>query len=350
MEICRKLQEYAPMKVSFLNIASVAPAVAFTVVLPYNVALYESMHLVRKSIIRIFCNMFPLGNDKKMNIMQYLILVIISLQVIYIFQQSSSTNTWAQTSISITGKLGSETVMVGEDLMVHLNVTNNSDLPVEDFDLQLMSEGFRTVSEKEWPETIYANSTVTGTCLLQALFDGRHQVSASVTYMMNMPMTGAQARQFGFSDEIGEVEVKSEWMPEFSTYWQAAVSAAGGAIVGFLAPRIGETIFARSTAEREKRARIAKAKSILLRELKLNERNVQNSLPASVQGWDLLQSEGVYYLLAENNELEPVIPALYSEFLKYNRKTNEERAEMDKTQLLRLTHGAIETTKRWEVS
>jgi hypothetical protein len=294
--------------------------------------------------------MFPLRIGKKMKIMRYLIMVIIWLQTIYILQQPSSTNTWAQSLISVTGKLGSETVMVGEDLMVHLNVTNNGDLPVEDFDLQLMSEGFRIVSDKEWPKTIYAKSTVAGTCLLQASSDGRHQVSVSVTYMINMATTGGQVEQFGFSDEIGEVEVKSEWMPEFSTYWQAAASAAGGAIVGFLAPRIGEAIFARGTAEREKRARIAKAKSILLRELMLNERNVQNSLPTSVNGWDLLQSEGVYYLVAQNNELEPVMPALYSEFLKYNRKSNEERMEMNKTQLLKLIREAIKTTKRWEVS
>jgi hypothetical protein len=95
---------------------------------------------------------------------------------------------------------------------------------------------------------------------------------------------------------------------------------------------------------------IAKAKSILLRDLKLNELSVQNSQYASLEWWDLLQSEGLYYLVAQNNQVEPIILNLYSEFDKYNRIPDKKGDQMYRNKLIAQISEAIAAVKQWEGS
>jgi hypothetical protein len=122
-------------------------------------------------------------------------------------------------------------------------MTNIGNLPAKGIDVQVLSPGFKVLSEKKWPDTIYPNSSITGQYILQPLYTGTHTIYVSTTYFTNNTSTRPfELKQMVSNSKLGEAKVQSDLFSSLSgaTWLQHPLTLIiiGGIVTGIVGPRI----------------------------------------------------------------------------------------------------------------
>jgi hypothetical protein len=231
-------------------------------------------------------------------------------------------------AIDINYSVIPETIEKGNNLLLNVTVTKAGKNIVENFNIDIISSGFRVLSEKEFPAKIYPNSTVHKQYVLEALDMGKHDIYSDWFYEINSTSNPNSSLITQFSDIslIGKIDVvQPSFEVEYSSLWGVTISTLIGLTAGALITRLGEKFKQRDNERKERIRNINKIKSFIGHELgnyKLRLENKQWKDEPSF--WNYLIDEGLYQYLAENPSLQKELDNFRTKLLETDLNQTEE--------------------------
>jgi hypothetical protein len=235
-------------------------------------------------------------------------------------------------------------------LVITLTLTNTGDYPAKEINAQVVSPGFKTISEKMWPTILYPKSSVVGRYILEATATpGTYQVYVTITHIVNMT-TGPtlDIRQFAINERIGDVKINSEWTPAFSTLWQGAVATSIGAVIGIIIAKTSEKMATKGAATNARIKGILRVKSLILNDLDESISQVQNHQVAVLHGREIIRQNELYAILAENDNLLRHVINVYNEMTNYSNKDQAGRNAYDTNGLVTRIQALRKAVNDWK--
>jgi hypothetical protein len=224
---------------------------------------------------------------------------------------------WGQifSPIKIDGNIDPKSISLGKNVLVTVSLTNTGDLPAKGLDVQVISSGFKIVSEKKWPANIYPGSSVLGQYTLQPYTTGTFPILVSATYVLNnTAVTPPEINQTVSNQKLGDVYVHSDFDLSWSAAWAGAPTTILGALIGFGIAQLTDHWTSKRAEQKDKNEKKNLAKSYILNWLEVNQKAVGNSQPPRFgKTWDGIES--VYQFIPI--PLRTSIRDLYIELLSY---------------------------------
>lgn len=254
----------------------------------------------------------------------------------------------AEDNLMMDGTVYPNSVPKGESLAINLTVRNIGNFPLQDLDVQIVSPGLETISEKKWPSDVFSNSTMQGLYILKAMSEGRYNIGATASYFVNDTKTN-DIKYFSKSIPIGEVTVNWGFGDFFSPFWQGVGTTILGGLLGLIITKTADHFANKSKMNVENAENKRRFKGLLMSELKENKQYIQMrnvKPPLLIRNWELIKTTGLYHYCKEKVGLEDKIIILYSKYREYNefgRRTNDNELGDEITNLTTEIYNSIES-------
>jgi hypothetical protein len=229
--------------------------------------------------------------------------------------------------VSIQADLDRRSITTSENVILTVNLTNTGHFLVMELDIQISSPGFKVISQKEWPDNFYPNSSLIGQYILEPTSSGTFPIFLSSTYILNDTQTRPPTiKQIGSTQELGEVYIQSDPFLSWSSAWEGAPTTILGIIVGFVITKVTDYWTSRRIEERDRKEKTDLAKSYVFNWLEVNQKLVEkNQPPRFDKPWEGIES--VYEFIP--NTLRNKIRNLYIELNDYSGSGNKNSLSPD---------------------
>jgi hypothetical protein len=225
-------------------------------------------------------------------------------------------------SIIISGEIDPKVTTTSRNVLVTINLVNSGNISAQGLDIQVVSSGFTTTSQKRWPDNIYPSSSLSGQYILQPSTTGTFPVFASATYTTNdTTHVPNEIRQMVSKQKIGDVTVQTDPILSWSSAWAGVPTTILGTVIGFVITKATDYFTSKRMETRERKQKTELAKSYVLNWLETNEIFIKERGHAQFgKTWDGLSS--VYEFIPEN--LRDRIRKLYVELRSYANSQNKD--------------------------
>jgi hypothetical protein len=276
-------------------------------------------------------NIYP--NTIKYKLMKNWMLSTILIASV-IFPSSHPASASTDGIIDINYSVIPKTIEKGKSLLLNVSVTNTGKSMIENFNIDIVSSGFRLLDEKEFPAKIYPNSTVHKQYALEATDMGKHDIYSNWVYDIPFSSNNSLVTQFSNTSRIREIDVVQPSLEiEFSSLWAVTISTLIGLTAGALITRLGEKFKEKDNQRKERIRNINKIKSMIRYDLNKYKLDLENdNWEDKPEFWKYLVNEGLYQYLAENQILEKEVADFHTKVLGTSgtapERTNKMRMEL----------------------